>query len=258
MESNQEVQISTNAIISFTDSYTQNKQRKEKELLEFESKSARAIISFTDSYAQNKQRKQNEQQESESTLSLAQVTSRLESLSNQIQYNNGCKLVIQIPKLLQSLIALVTFRIGTHLKQEIDLQRIEVRRQSRWCLSSIQVYGDEQIQSELVRQGYGRVMSITLSKAGGIDEEQDEEIYNGLRSISRFLRGLHAGRNNDYQPSFQPLPLLARRSIEQLEEEGANEEIEAQMNNRYNGLIKVWANDAKDMILNCFIYRRRR
>ncbi|KAA6387831.1 MAG: hypothetical protein EZS28_016641, partial [Streblomastix strix] len=52
------------------------------------------------------------------------------------------------------------------------------------------------------------------------------------------------------------LPLLARVSFEQIEEEGANEEIEAQMNN--NGLggdIKAWGNLTKAVILNHFIHR---
>ncbi|KAA6360011.1 MAG: hypothetical protein EZS28_044462, partial [Streblomastix strix] len=66
---------------------------------------------------------------------------------------------------------------------------------------------------------------------------------------------LHEGRN-DWQPSFQPLPLLVRRTDEQIEEEGANEEIDAKMEN--NGLyvhIKIWANEAKKATLNHFIYR---
>ncbi|KAA6372988.1 MAG: hypothetical protein EZS28_031485 [Streblomastix strix] len=217
---------------------------------------SRDIVSFTDSYVQNKQRKLNQQQESESTLSLAQVTSSLESLLRQIDNRKSYKQVIRIPKLLQSLIALVTFRLGTHLREEKDLLILKVRRQSRECLRYIQVYGDKQIQKELVNVGYGRVMSLSFSTAGGIGEEQDLEIRSGLSDISRFFRQLHEGRNNyGYRP-FQPLPLLARVSLEQIEEEGANEEIEAQMNN--NGLgggIKAWGNLTKAVILNHFIHR---
>ncbi|KAA6391462.1 MAG: hypothetical protein EZS28_013013 [Streblomastix strix] len=219
-------------------------------------KSAIAIISFTDSYAQNKQRKQNEQQESESTLSLAQVTSRLKQLWRQIHDKKSRKQVTQIPKLLQSLIALVTFRLGTHLRKEMDLLRLEVRHQSRQCLWNIHFYGDEYVQSELVIIGYGRVMSISFSTAGGIGDEKDEEISYGLYRISRFLSELHEGRN--WQPSFQPLPLLVRMSLEQIEDEGANEELEAQINNKgVNGRIKGWANDAKAVTLNRFIHRGR-
>ncbi|KAA6361124.1 MAG: hypothetical protein EZS28_043349 [Streblomastix strix] len=165
--------------------------------------------------------------------------------------------MIQIPKLLQSLVALSRFRLGTHIDLDVDNQRLEVRSWSRDCLYYIQYYGDKQDQSEIVNVGYGRVMSITFSTAGGQGEEQDMEIMNGLRSIYWFLSALHAGRNNGWQPSFQPLPLLARRSEEQIEEEGAKEEIEAQMNNNgYYVDIRNWANKAKAMTLNCFIHRR--
>ncbi|KAA6361797.1 MAG: hypothetical protein EZS28_042676 [Streblomastix strix] len=221
-------------------------------------KAARAIVSFTDSYVQNKQRKQNKQQKSKSTLSLAQVTSSLEYLLDQIHDQKFRKQVIRIPKLLQSLIALVTFRLGTHLREQTDLLRLKVRRQSRLCLYWIQYNGEEQDQTVLVRQGYGRVMSITFSTAGGVGEEEDYEIYSGLIYIYYFFRKLHERRSYDWQRSIHPLPLLLRRSEEQIEEEGAIEEIEAQMNNKgYYGNIKQYANEAKTTILNRFIHRRR-
>ncbi|KAA6385129.1 MAG: hypothetical protein EZS28_019345 [Streblomastix strix] len=218
---------------------------------------AKVIVSFSDSYAQNKQRKQNEQYESESTTSLTKVTSRLEYLWRQIENKKSCKQVIRIPKLLQSLISLVTFRLGTHLREEKDRQRLEVRHHSRQCLRQIRMYGDAQNFADLVNVGYGRVISIAFCTAGGVGEEQDAQIWNVLNSIYNFLRQLHEGKTNDQQPSFQPLPLLARRTEEQIEEEGANEELEAQIkNNENNGYIKSWAKFAKTATLNCFIRRR--
>ncbi|KAA6381684.1 MAG: hypothetical protein EZS28_022790 [Streblomastix strix] len=218
---------------------------------------AKAVISFTDSFAQNKQGKQNEQPESQSTSSVTKICSTLQFLRNQILINSTCKQVITIPKLLQSLSTISRFKVGTHIDEEVDLQRLELIQRSRLCLFWIQDNGDEQIQTELVNNEYGRVMSISFSTAGGINEEQDFEIFNGLYHISGFLRALYKGRNNEWQPSFQPLPLLARRSEEQIEEEGANEEIEAQMSIKgYYGGIKFWANETKAVILNCFIHRR--
>ncbi|KAA6399990.1 MAG: hypothetical protein EZS28_004486 [Streblomastix strix] len=217
---------------------------------------AKTIISFTDSYTQNKQRKQNEQQESESTLSLTQVTSSLEQLWRQIRNKKSCKQVIRIPKLLQSLISLSRYKVGTHLREQTDLLRLKVRSWSRDCLRYIQEYCDEQDQTELVNVGYGRMTSIAFCTAGGIGEEHDKEIYSGLNRITRFLRDIHEGRNNRWQPSFQPLPLLARRTEEQIEEQGAIEELEAQMNNKgyYSGIM-YWTNEAKATILNHFIHR---
>ncbi|KAA6366945.1 MAG: hypothetical protein EZS28_037528 [Streblomastix strix] len=215
---------------------------------------AKAIISFTDSYAQNMERKQNEQQDSESISSPTDMVSTLRFLYGQIWNNNTSKFVIQIPKLLQSLVALSRFKVGIHIREEIDLLRLKVRHQSRQCLDRIQQNGDEQIQADLVNIGYGRVMSITYSTAGGISEEQDKDIFNGLMCISRFLRELHEGRN-DRQTSFQPLPLLARITVEQIEKEGANEELEAQMkNNGCYGSVQGYANEAKAATLNCFIH----
>ncbi|KAA6369233.1 MAG: hypothetical protein EZS28_035240 [Streblomastix strix] len=218
---------------------------------------AGAIISFTESDTKNKQEKQNEQSDSEQTPSLTDMVSYLESLSFQIIYNKqSCKQVTQIPKLLKSLIALVTFRLGTHLSEQTDLLRLNVRYLSRLCLRYIQDYGDAQVHSELVNQGYGRVISISFCTAGGAGEEQDEEIFNGLICIYKFLRELHEGRTYG-QSSFQPLPLLARITEEHIKEEGAIEEIEAQMNNKGQyGYIKNWATWAKSVTLNRFIHRR--
>ncbi|KAA6353811.1 MAG: hypothetical protein EZS28_050663, partial [Streblomastix strix] len=131
-----------------------------------------------------------------------------------------------------------------------------VRCNSRECLVLIQIYGDSQDYTDLVNVEYGKVTCISLSTAGGIGEENDEEIRNGLNNIFNFLREQHEGRN--YQPSFQPLPLLARMTEEEIEEEGAIEEVEAQMINvESGGIIKSCANLTKATILNHFIHRRR-
>ncbi|KAA6367248.1 MAG: hypothetical protein EZS28_037225 [Streblomastix strix] len=217
---------------------------------------ARAIVSFTDSYTQNKKRKEKEQSNiiSESTPSITKICSSLQFLRKQIRNNNTSKQVIQIPKLLKSLSALSLYKIGIHIGQELDQMRFSIRLNSRWCLRYIQECCDEQDQSELVNKRYGRVMSISFCTAGGKGEERDYEIYNGLKYISDFLRELHEGRNGLHS-YFQPLPLLARRSEEQIEEEGANEELEAQMNNNgFDGNIKRYANYVKEVTLNRFIH----
>ncbi|KAA6369993.1 MAG: hypothetical protein EZS28_034481 [Streblomastix strix] len=103
-----------------------------------------------------------------------------------------------------------------------------------------------------------KMLSIALSTAGGKGEEHDVEIFNVLNHFSDFLRELYEGRYYR-QLFFQPLPLLARRTEEQMEEEGASEELEAQMDNKgYYGYIKVYTNKAKTATLNHFINRRRR
>ncbi|KAA6374538.1 MAG: hypothetical protein EZS28_029935 [Streblomastix strix] len=109
--------------------------------------------------------------------------------------------------------------------------------------------------TEVVNAKYVGVLVIAISTASGSGEEQDLEISYGLDRISIFLRLLNQGRKYN-EPIFPPQPLLARRSDEQIEEEGGNEEIDSQLiNKRYKGdyNIKNDANEAKRRILNYFI-----
>ncbi|KAA6355298.1 MAG: hypothetical protein EZS28_049175 [Streblomastix strix] len=127
---------------------------------------------------------------------------------------------------------------------------------SRQFLWLIQYNGDASDQAELVNIKYVKVLIISFSSAGGIGK-QDKEIFQGLSYISDFLRQLHEGRN--YPTSFQPLPLLAHRSEEQMEEEGGSDELEAQLINKgiYIGnSIKYWVNLAKTATLKHFMHGR--
>ncbi|KAA6381135.1 MAG: hypothetical protein EZS28_023339 [Streblomastix strix] len=218
---------------------------------------ARAIISLTDSQAYKKEKKQNEQPESESTDCIIEIKANLQYLGDIIRNNIDFKQMIKNQNLLRPLASLTIFKLGNYSNQEVDRLRFNVRCISRDCLSWILNSGDAQDFADLVNVGYGKVICISLSTAGGIGEEKDEEIWNVLIHFYWFLINLHEGRN-ELQPSFQPLPLLARITEEQIEEEGAIEEVEAQMsNNGFGRGIKICANDAKSETLNHFIYRRR-
>ncbi|KAA6377306.1 MAG: hypothetical protein EZS28_027167 [Streblomastix strix] len=169
--------------------------------------------------------------------------------------------MIKNQNLLRPLASLTIFKLGNHSNQEVDRLRLNVRQESKQCLRWIPNSGDAQDFADLVNVEYGKVICISLSTAGGIGEEDDKEINFGLMYIYNFLRVQYEGRNYR-QPFFQPLPLLARRTEEQMEEEGAIEEMEAQMINigcvqRFFGDIKYYANWAKSATLNRFINRRR-
>ncbi|KAA6365087.1 MAG: hypothetical protein EZS28_039386 [Streblomastix strix] len=174
-------------------------------------------------------------------------------LTHPLIYNdNKCKKVINTPKVLLSLTTLSIYKIGTHFSYENDQLTLEVRDSSIRCLWHIQYYGDASVQSELVNANYIGVLVIAISTASGSGEEKDNEIYKGLDYIYRFLYKLNNGRN--YNETFPPQPLLAHRSYEQIEEEGANEEIESQQINKgFNGDIKIGVNLVKGLILNIFI-----
>ncbi|KAA6392800.1 MAG: hypothetical protein EZS28_011672 [Streblomastix strix] len=167
--------------------------------------------------------------------------------------NNICNVVINTPNTLHSLCTLTCYKINIHFNQENDKQTLPVRSSSGEFLYSIQSCGDASAQTKLVNARYAGVLVIAISTAGGHGEEKDDEICDRLFCISQFLNRLHQGRIND-EPSFPPQPLLARRSNEQIEEEGGNEEIESQISNKgLRGNIKINANETKGEILNCFI-----
>ncbi|KAA6366116.1 MAG: hypothetical protein EZS28_038357, partial [Streblomastix strix] len=176
---------------------------------------------------------------------------------NQLQNLDQRGIILEVsktPKALHSLITLSIYKIGTHLSQENDQQTLAIRSGSRECLLHIQQYGDASDQSELVNANYSKVLVIAINTASGSGEEEDDEIFEGLNSIFQFLGYLIQGRN--YSATFQPQPLLARRSNEQIEEEGGNEEIDSQLINKGKGSfwsIKNNANGAKGWILNYFI-----
>ncbi|KAA6355733.1 MAG: hypothetical protein EZS28_048741 [Streblomastix strix] len=195
------------------------------------------------------------QQQSESSTSLTDVNNSLKFIVNHLQ-SNGFKKLIKKSNFLHSISALSLYKVGNHSNQEVYRLRLNIRYDSRWCLFKIRCYGDAQNFADLVNVEYGRVLSIAFCTAGGIGEEQDWEIFSVLNHFYDLLRDLHEGRYYR-QLFFQPLPLLARWTEEQMEEEGANEELEAQMNNKgYYKNIMTQANRVKAVILNCFIRRR--
>ncbi|KAA6378190.1 MAG: hypothetical protein EZS28_026283 [Streblomastix strix] len=214
----------------------------------------RPLIQFA-SYSQLDKKtnssQQYDQQQQESSSSHSLITQSLDLLERLISNNNIkiCKVVINTPNALHSLCTLTNYKINIHFSQEIDKQTFKIRDSSRGCLRRIQQCGDASAHTELVNARYVKVLVIAISTASGSGVEQDYEISHGLDKISEFIRCLNQGTY-----SFPPQPLLARRSDEQIEEEGENEEIDSQLSNKgQNGHIKNSANEAKAMILNYFI-----
>ncbi|KAA6367207.1 MAG: hypothetical protein EZS28_037266 [Streblomastix strix] len=120
----------------------------------------------------------------------------------------------------------------------------------------IQYEGDEQDQAELINIKYGRILIISISTAGGTEEQGDINIFNRLDDIYRFLKDLNQG--NMFYRSFPPQPTLFKSCIEQIEEEGGNEEVESKLINKWSNSIKDWTNLVKAEILNTYIYKRNK
>ncbi|KAA6381647.1 MAG: hypothetical protein EZS28_022826 [Streblomastix strix] len=167
--------------------------------------------------------------------------------------------MIQTPNLLHSLILLYRYNFYIHTNKKDDREALLIRNKSGYCLDFIQEYGDESDQSELVNSEYAVVLVLSLSTAGGDGEQDNRGIWNRLIYISRFMNSLHQRRQTSYfnrGPSFPQQIRLARRSDEQIEEEGGNEEIEAQLFKKgFSVSVNYWANQAQGNILNYFIHR---
>ncbi|KAA6393945.1 MAG: hypothetical protein EZS28_010528 [Streblomastix strix] len=117
---------------------------------------------------------------------------------------------------------------------------------------------DLSAQSELVVDEYARTIMLLVGTAGGNGEQDDDDIYYSLDCISKFSRDLHQGRYNKYG-IFQPQPALSKTCIEQIEEEGGNEEVESQLINKGNwGYIIYGTNQVKSEILNLYIAKSNR
>ncbi|KAA6352762.1 MAG: hypothetical protein EZS28_051711, partial [Streblomastix strix] len=170
-----------------------------------------------------------------------------------------CKQIINTPNFLNSLIKLTQFNFNNDTNKEEDNQSLSIRDESIRCLDSIHRYGDKQDQVELVTNRYTRVLVSIINTAGGNEQEQDRGIWDGLVDIYFFIKEILKGRQTDIfnpKPSLQPQPVLLKSCLEQIEDEGENEEIEAQLVNKEEGYgynIMGNANRAKEMILNFFI-----
>ncbi|KAA6382888.1 MAG: hypothetical protein EZS28_021585 [Streblomastix strix] len=75
--------------------------------------------------------------------------------------------------------------------------------------------------------GYSKVLGFALSTTGGNEQEYDEEIRDGLFNICALLSSLHYGVY-----TFPAQYALSRICEELIDEEGVNEEIESQYNNK--------------------------
>ncbi|KAA6393897.1 MAG: hypothetical protein EZS28_010575 [Streblomastix strix] len=198
------------------------------------------------------------QQQSES-FDQSFISSSINLLNNLINNKEAHEQIINTPNFLNSLIKLTQFKFNYDTNKEEDNQSILIRNKSKECLDYIHRWGDEQTQVELVTNGYPRVLINIINTVGGNEQEYDVGIFQGLENISNFFSVILKGRQTNYfnhGPSFPPQPVLFKSFQEQIEDEGAYEEIEAQLVNKGRGVyndIKNNANYAKRRILNFFV-----
>ncbi|KAA6388898.1 MAG: hypothetical protein EZS28_015575 [Streblomastix strix] len=93
---------------------------------------------------------------------------------------------------------------------------------------------------------------VAVANVCGIFKNIVMNLFNLNLLMLIILDNLYQGRN--CYATFPPQPLLARRSVEQIEEEGGNEEIDSQLINKgQRGNIKSNAKGANRRILNHFV-----
>ncbi|KAA6312355.1 MAG: hypothetical protein EZS28_055940, partial [Streblomastix strix] len=76
---------------------------------------------------------------------------------------------------MHSFITLFNYNITNHTKDVEDQYTLAIRQRSKDCLRYIQNSGDAQDFADLVNVGYGKVICISFSTAGGIGEVQNQE-----------------------------------------------------------------------------------
>ncbi|KAA6386297.1 MAG: hypothetical protein EZS28_018178 [Streblomastix strix] len=100
---------------------------------------------------------------------------------------------------------------------------------------------------------------MVFSTAGGFAEENNFDILISLIKIDNFIFNLYNGRKiskRTPRPSFPSQPILAKTCIEQIEEQGGFEEIEAHLTNQGkdgNDYIKFNAIEVKGDLSKFFI-----
>ncbi|KAA6391686.1 MAG: hypothetical protein EZS28_012784 [Streblomastix strix] len=123
-----------------------------------------------------------------------------------------------------------------------------------------QRFGNEIVQANLVAFNYSKELIAYISTASGKCQEQDKEIYRGLELINNYIQDLRQRRYELPWTYISPLPHLTKISVEQFEEEGGNEEVDAQsINNRKDYTdhsIMIRTNLTKAKLLNHFIHYR--
>ncbi|KAA6389308.1 MAG: hypothetical protein EZS28_015167 [Streblomastix strix] len=92
---------------------------------------------------------------------------------------------------------------------------------------------------------------LCLVTAGGRGEQKDSGINNGLKYLHELTDAVHQGRNESPLKSQHS---IVKRSEEQIEEEGGNEEIDSQLINKgyYRNIMKE-AQTAQMKTLRFFI-----
>ncbi|KAA6388965.1 MAG: hypothetical protein EZS28_015506 [Streblomastix strix] len=169
---------------------------------------------------------------------------------------NSYQVIISNTALIHSFIQLCKYKLCQYVNQEEKKQADEIRSYSSYGLREVVQYGVIQTFEVLSHSCYAGVLAKATATAGGIVVEADTDIAVTISNIFNFIHILLNGRYpNPCLPTVPPLPALLKESVEQIEVEGAQEEVEAQMTNNENRTMDInyHARNFKAILLNAFI-----
>ncbi|KAA6392604.1 MAG: hypothetical protein EZS28_011865 [Streblomastix strix] len=146
------------------------------------------------------------------------------------------------------------YKINVQTNDNKDQQSYLIRKRSSQCLQHVLLYGDESVYADLQNIGFVGTSIIPISSAGSFGENDEDQMFMGLIDVSSLFISLHNVSDNPHYPTFPPQPTLLKTSQEQVEEEGAYEEVESLLiDNGRRNCIKKRAKQTKREILNIWI-----
>ncbi|KAA6395675.1 MAG: hypothetical protein EZS28_008798 [Streblomastix strix] len=102
---------------------------------------------------------------------------------------------------------------------------LQIRTLSFNLLSNFHWYGDKKLQQLLISDQFARIIVQLISICGGIGEYNTNRIEDSLSTISQLLTGF---RGTDIMRDYlQPESELLQITIEEIEDEGGQEEVDA-------------------------------
>ncbi|KAA6401526.1 MAG: hypothetical protein EZS28_002950 [Streblomastix strix] len=185
------------------------------------------IINFANSNPlQSKQHKDaNSTLENPSVSYIASVVKMLFNILNQNEWN--CSTAQNTPKLLESIGKLAQIKFLEPTMNEKDIDSIcRIKYNFLKCMRQIQQFGDDKTLERLTNNFYAHSLVLAIASCGGSSIQNNDVIEQAALNTEKFFTELFLGRNKAHE-FFGSQKSLAKISLEQSEEEGGYEEVDA-------------------------------
>ncbi|KAA6394164.1 MAG: hypothetical protein EZS28_010310 [Streblomastix strix] len=185
--------------------------------------------------------------EDEDTIKLGQIMVKeyLNTEHNILPHLSNIIIIISsyvsvIPSnqfLLQALVKLSKYKIGDIISHYSDNQPSSIRNNCRESLNRIQQYGDALAQNNISQAGYAT--SLVASFSSNIQFNKEYFVSDALFDLNSYFEEMLNGRYCiRIKIRFPRQPTIVKISLEQIEEEGGNEEIDFHIHNKGEGYFR--------------------